>query len=95
MKKKIVGPNTVPSFLCTLIPRHSTRLISFVFLLSSSTYETLQTVRPHKQNIIPANFALKANKLHGLSGELYRPSDRRLSAKLCQLLRIEGVAWSA
>jgi hypothetical protein len=29
------------------------------------------------------------------ASELYRPSDRRLSAKLCQLLWIEGVAWSA
>jgi hypothetical protein len=27
--------------------------------------------------------------------ELYRPSDCRLSAKLCQLLRIEGATWSA
>jgi hypothetical protein len=29
------------------------------------------------------------------ASELCRPSDRRLLAKSCQLLRIEGVAWSA
>jgi hypothetical protein len=29
------------------------------------------------------------------ASELYRPSDRRLSAKYCQLVRIEGATWSA
>jgi hypothetical protein len=28
------------------------------------------------------------------ASELYRPSDRRLSAKCCQLVRIEGATWS-
>jgi hypothetical protein len=29
------------------------------------------------------------------ASELYRPSDRRFSAKCCQLVRIEGATWSA
>jgi hypothetical protein len=29
------------------------------------------------------------------TSKLYRPSDRRLSAKCCQLVRIEGATWSA
>jgi hypothetical protein len=28
------------------------------------------------------------------ASELYRPSDRRFSAKCCQLVRIEGATWS-
>jgi hypothetical protein len=29
------------------------------------------------------------------ASELYRPSDRRFSAKCCQLVRIEGATWSS
>jgi hypothetical protein len=41
---------------------------------------------------------LLVKKLRGfgpLANYADRPSDRRLLAKQCQLLRIEGVAWSA
>jgi hypothetical protein len=39
----------------------------------------------------------KKKKLHGLSprANYNRPSDRRFSAKCCQLVRIEGATWSA
>jgi hypothetical protein len=39
----------------------------------------------------------KKTKLRGLSPQAnyYRPSDRRLTAKLVPPLRVEGVAWSA
>jgi hypothetical protein len=48
-----------------------------------------------KDNCVTENINNNINSVVLSASELYQPSDRRLSAKLMQILRIEGVAWSA
>jgi hypothetical protein len=43
---------------------------------------------------VSGNVQLKKNPLPESASELYRSSDRRMSAKLVPNLRIEGATWS-
>jgi hypothetical protein len=62
----------------------------------SLTLHLLQDLRFSQQRLWRGLQKIKLKPTPWLwsASELCRPSDHRLSAKYCQLLRIEGVSWS-